>query len=125
MPVLQRLLHMGVHSTWCKCIAHIGMSVCAQLCVHRVPTPEPLLSTCCINKWVFLPSLCAQNYQGGEFSLFFANCEPYSAIDFDVEAALFNVRGEWRCLYLGGHASCGKMHRVGHTSVGGAQYPGG
>lgn len=35
-----------------------------------------------------------QNYQGGEFSLFFANCEPYSAIDFDVEVALFNVRGE-------------------------------
>lgn len=35
-----------------------------------------------------------ENYQGGEFSLFFANCEPYSAIDFDVEAALFNVRGQ-------------------------------
>lgn len=36
---------------------------------------------------------CLQRYQGGEFSLYFANCEPDSAIDFDVEVALYNVRG--------------------------------
>jgi hypothetical protein len=30
---------------------------------------------------------------GGEFSLFFANCEPDSAVDFHVDVALFNVRG--------------------------------
>ena len=27
-----------------------------------------------------------QNYDGGEFSLFFANCEPLSAVSFDLQA---------------------------------------
>ena len=27
-----------------------------------------------------------QNYEGGEFSLFFANCEPLSAVSFDLQA---------------------------------------
>ncbi len=27
-----------------------------------------------------------QNYHGGEFSLFFANCEPQSAVSFDLQA---------------------------------------
>ena len=26
-----------------------------------------------------------QNYEGGEFSLFFANCEPLSAVSFDLQ----------------------------------------
>lgn len=34
-----------------------------------------------------------QDYQGGEFSLFFANCEPNSAVDFNMEIALYNVKG--------------------------------
>ena len=34
-----------------------------------------------------------QDYVGGEFSLFFANCEPDSAVDFKVDVALYNVRG--------------------------------
>jgi len=27
-----------------------------------------------------------QNYEGGEFSLFFTNCEPLSAVSFDLQA---------------------------------------
>ncbi|GAB4816676.1 hypothetical protein N2152v2_003722 [Parachlorella kessleri] len=34
-----------------------------------------------------------QDYAGGEFSLFFANCEPNSAVDYDVSIALYNVKG--------------------------------
>ncbi|KAL4860143.1 hypothetical protein ACK3TF_000346 [Chlorella vulgaris] len=34
-----------------------------------------------------------QDFHGGEFSLFFANCEPDSAIDFTLGVSLYNVRG--------------------------------
>ncbi|PSC67979.1 G -coupled seven transmembrane receptor [Micractinium conductrix] len=34
------------------------------------------------------------DYTGGEFSLFFANCEQDSAIDFNIEVSLYNVRGD-------------------------------
>lgn len=34
-----------------------------------------------------------QDYQGGEFKLYFANCQPDSAVDFTVRVALYNVRG--------------------------------
>ncbi len=34
-----------------------------------------------------------QDFGGGELSLFFANCEQDSRVTFDVEVALYNVRG--------------------------------
>lgn len=40
----------------------------------------------------FRLSETVQDYAGGEFSLFFANCEPNSAVDFNVIIALYNVR---------------------------------
>ncbi|KAL4424923.1 hypothetical protein ABPG77_009652 [Micractinium sp. CCAP 211/92] len=35
-----------------------------------------------------------QDFGGGELSLFFANCEQDSRVTFDVEVALYNVRGD-------------------------------
>jgi G protein-coupled receptor 107 len=35
-----------------------------------------------------------EDYEGGEFILYFANCNPYTAVDFDVELALYNVKGK-------------------------------
>lgn len=35
-----------------------------------------------------------QDYDGGEFSLFFANCEPDSAVDFKANIALYNMKGD-------------------------------
>lgn len=35
----------------------------------------------------------SQDFGGGELSLFFANCEQDSRVNFDVEVALYNVRG--------------------------------
>jgi hypothetical protein len=46
------------------------------------------------------PSLAfSQDYQGGEFKLYFANCQPDSAVDFTVRVSLYNVRGAclWQC----------------------------
>lgn len=41
-----------------------------------------------------LACLCPpQDFGGGELSLFFANCEQDSRVTFDVEVALYNVRG--------------------------------
>eukprot|EP00887_Chlorella_sp_A99_P000658 scaffold5.g658.t1 len=34
------------------------------------------------------------DYDGGEFSLFFANCEPDSAVDFKANIALYNMKGD-------------------------------
>ena len=56
-----------------------------------------------------------QRYQGGEFSLFFANCEPDSAIDFDVEVSLFNVRGEWTDTLLQPSATLARL--AGRSSM--------
>lgn len=39
------------------------------------------------------PSPPPQDFSGGELSLFFANCEQDSRVNFDVEVALYNVRG--------------------------------
>ena len=41
-----------------------------------------------------------QDYEGGEFSLFFANCEPDSAVDFDAHIALYNVRSNGKLDFL-------------------------
>lgn len=34
------------------------------------------------------------NYSGGEFMLYFANCEPQTAVDFEVKLALYNLKGD-------------------------------
>ena len=34
-----------------------------------------------------------QDYAGGEFSLFFANCAKATVVSFDIRVALYNVRG--------------------------------
>lgn len=34
-----------------------------------------------------------EDYLGGEFMLYFVNCEPNSAVDFDIRLALFNAKG--------------------------------
>lgn len=41
-----------------------------------------------------------QQYAGGEFLLFFANCEPPSAVDFNVKIALYNVKGSGKLDFL-------------------------
>lgn len=40
------------------------------------------------------------DYAGGEFSLFFVNCEPHSAVDFDARVALFNAKAGGRLDFL-------------------------
>jgi hypothetical protein len=62
-----------VNTAACQLACHMRCACCA-------PLPPPL------------PPL--QDFQGGEFSLFFANCEPDSAIDFTLGVSLYNVRGE-------------------------------
>jgi len=34
-----------------------------------------------------------EDYAGGEFILYFANCEPDTAVDFDITLALYNKKG--------------------------------
>lgn len=40
-----------------------------------------------------------EDFKGGEFVLYFANCDAYTAVDFDVRLALYNVKGN-RADYL-------------------------
>lgn len=35
-----------------------------------------------------------ENFSGGEFILYFANCEPQTAVDFELRLALYNRKGE-------------------------------
>ena len=39
-------------------------------------------------------------YQGGEFSIFFANCEPLSAVSFELRTELYNVKPNGKRDYL-------------------------
>jgi hypothetical protein len=39
-------------------------------------------------------------YQGGEFSIFFANCEPLSAVSMDLRTELYNVKTNGKRDYL-------------------------
>lgn len=39
-------------------------------------------------------------YQGGEFQLFFANCEPLSAVSFELRTELYNVKSNGKRDYL-------------------------
>ncbi len=34
-----------------------------------------------------------KDYRGGEFSLFYANCQKLAVVSFDIRVALYNVRG--------------------------------
>lgn len=34
-----------------------------------------------------------KDYHGGEFSLFYANCQKLAVVSFDIRVALYNVRG--------------------------------
>ncbi|KAK9830954.1 hypothetical protein WJX81_002346 [Elliptochloris bilobata] len=48
---------------------------------------------------VHLPEL-VRDYAGGEYSLFFADCQPSAVVSFDVRASLYNVRANGRKDYL-------------------------
>ena len=39
-------------------------------------------------------------YQGGEFQLFFANCQPLSAVSFELRTELYNVKSNGKRDYL-------------------------
>lgn len=53
--------------------------------------PRPSPCDCFTSVPAILPP--PQDYEGGEFSLFFANCEPNSEVYFDAKVALYNVKG--------------------------------
>lgn len=77
----------------CRCVQSQAASLsCFPTLLAELPCPLPVLPTASTSG-----PLTVQDYMGGEFSLFFANCEPDSAIDFDVEVSLYNVRGECYC----------------------------
>ena len=41
----------------------------------------------------FVLSELLEDYDGGEFILYFANCEADTAVDFDIRLALYNQKG--------------------------------
>ena len=51
------------------------------------------------NHFLLSQDLIAE-YQGGEFSIFFANCEQQSAVSFDLRTELYNVKSNGKRDYL-------------------------